>query len=57
MKVATEDEMVDDITNSMDMSKLWQTSEGQGSLACCRPLARRELGTTEQMNKNHNTGH
>ena len=52
MKAATEDEMVDGITNSMDMSlsKLRETSEGQGSLACCNPWGRKELDTTERLN-------
>ena len=27
-------------------------SEGQGSLACCRPWGRKELDTTEQLNSN-----
>ena len=33
-------------------------SEGQGSLACCRPWSRKESGLTEQMNdiKGHKEG-
>ena len=48
-----EDEMVDGITDSMDMSlsKLW-TGDGQGSLACCSPGCHKELDTTEPLNWN-----
>ena len=40
------------IIDSMDMglSKLWETSEGQGSLACCSPWDRKESDTTERLN-------
>ena len=33
------------------LCKLWE-SEGQGSLACCSPWGRKELGTTEWLNSN-----
>ena len=42
-------ECLDGITDSMDMSlsKLQEIdSEGQGSLECCSPWGRKELGTT-----------
>ena len=40
---------LDGFTNSMDLSfsKLFRDSEGQGSLACCSPLGRKELDTIE----------
>ena len=42
----TEDEMVDGISDSMDMSlsKLGD-SEGQGSLMCCSPWGHKESDT------------
>ena len=42
---------LDGITDSMDMSlsKLQEFDE-QGSLACCNPWGRKELGTTERLN-------
>ena len=45
----TEDEMLDGITDSTDMSlsKLRGVGEGQGGLACCSPCVRKELGMTE----------
>ena len=49
-KRATEDEMVDGITNSME--KTLGDSEGQGSLACCSPWGCKELDTTKQLNNN-----
>ena len=33
------------------LSKLWE-SEGQGSLACCSPWDRKEVGATERLNSN-----
>ena len=45
----TEDEMVDDITNSMDMN-LSKLGDGQGSLVCCSPWGRKEPDTTELLN-------
>ena len=48
---------LDGIINSMDrsLSKLWETGEGQGSLACCGPWGHKELDTTEHLNNNNNT--
>ena len=47
----TEDEMMDGITNTMDMSlsKLWELV-GQGGLACYSPWGCKESDTTEQLN-------
>ena len=41
----------DGITNSMDMSlsKLLEVGDGQGSLACCSPVGRKELDMIEQL--------
>ena len=43
---------LDAITNTMDMSlsKLQESGDGQGSLACCSPGVRKESDTTKQMN-------
>ena len=52
-KGTTEDEMVDGITNSMDMSLNEQAlgvGDGQGSLACCSPQGHKESDTTEWLN-------
>ena len=40
----TDDEMVDGIIDSMDksLSKRWENSEGQGSLAGCSPRGHKE---------------
>ena len=40
---------LDGITDSMDMSlsKLQELSDGQGSLACCRPWGHKELDTNK----------
>ena len=48
----TEDEMLDGITDLMDMSlsQLQEVGDGQGSLACCSPWGRKELDTTERLN-------
>ena len=46
-KGMTEDEMMDGITNSMDM-RWWKT----GKLACCSPWGCKELDTTVQLNNN-----
>ena len=47
-----EDEIVDGITNSMDMSlsKPRELVDGQGGLACCSPWGHKESDTTERMN-------
>ena len=44
---------LDGITNSMNisLSKLWEDSEGQGSLVCCTPWGHKESNTTELLNK------
>ena len=52
-KWVTEDEMVDSITDSMDMnlSKLQGDTEGEGSLGCCSPWGHRvghKLATEQQ---------
>ena len=46
---------LDGMTNSMGMSlsKLWEFGDGQGGLACCDSWGRKELDTTEQLNKNN----
>ena len=48
---------LDGIINSMDrsLSKLWETGEGQESLACCSPWGHKESDTTEHLNNNNNT--
>ena len=45
---------LDGITDSMDMnlSKLWETGEGQGSLECCSPRGHKELDMIQQLNNN-----
>ena len=47
----TEDEMLDGITDSMDMSlsKLRELVM-EGNLVCCSPWGRKESDTTEQLN-------
>ena len=44
---------LDGIINSMDMrlTRLWENSEGQGSLACCSPWGLKESDRTERLNK------
>ena len=51
-KGMTEDEMVNGITDSMDMSlsKLWELVIGHGGLACCYSWGRKKSDTTEQLN-------
>ena len=41
------------ITDLMDMSssRLMGVGDGQGSLACCSPWGRKELDTTERLNR------
>jgi len=49
----TEDEMVDGITKSMDMSlsKLWElVMDRQGSLVCCSPWSCKEFDMTYRLN-------
>ena len=45
---------LDGITDSVDMSlsKLWENSEGQGSLECCSSWGRKESDTTYRLNNN-----
>ena len=45
----TEDEMVDGITDSMDMSlsKFWELVMDRGGLACCSPWCRKESDETK----------
>ena len=49
--------MLDGITDSMDMSfeQTQGDGEGQGSLAHCRPLGRKESDTTERLKNNEGT--
>ena len=48
----TEDEMLDGITDLMDMSlsQLQEVGDGQESLACCSPWGHKESDTTKQLN-------
>ena len=50
----TEDEMVGwhHQLNGHEFEQAPGDSEGQGSLGCCSPWGRRELGTTELLNNN-----
>ena len=52
----TEDEWLDGITDSMDvsLSKLQEIPEGQGSPACCSPRGRKDSNMTERLNKLNN---
>ena len=45
---------LDGIINLMDMNlhKLWELGDGQGSLACCSPWGCKESDMTEQLNNN-----
>ena len=49
--------LLDGITDSMDMSfeQTQGDGEGQGSLAHCRPLGRKESDTTERLKNNEGT--
>ena len=44
----TEDDTLDDISNSMDMSlsKLWRLGDGEGGLSCYSPWGFKESDTT-----------
>ena len=48
----TEDEMVDGIINSMDISlgKFQELVMGQGGLVCCNSWGRKESDRTERLN-------
>ena len=59
-KGTTEDEMVGwhHQLNGHEFEQAPGDSEGQGSLACCRPWGCKELDMTEQLNnKNHVTNY
>ena len=55
-KKATEDEMVGwhHWLKGHESEQTLGDSEGQGSLACCRPRGHKELDTTERLNNNSN---
>ena len=38
--------------NGHEFEQALGDGEGQGSLVCCNPWGRKELGTTEQLNNN-----
>ena len=40
---------------SMNLSKLRELGDGQGSLACCSPQGHKESDTTEQLSHGNNT--
>ena len=50
----TEDEMIEwhHQFNGHEFELTLGYGDGQGSLACCSPWGRKELGTTEQLNNN-----
>ena len=50
----TEDKMVGwhHSLNEHEFEQALGDDEGLGSLACCSPWGRKELGTTEQLNNN-----
>ena len=52
----TEDEMAGwhHRLNRHEFEQTLGDSEGQGSLVCCSPWGRKELDTTQQLNKNKN---
>ena len=54
-KGMTEDNIVDGIINSMDMSlsKIQEMVKDKRSLACCSPWCHKESYMTEQLNKNN----
>ena len=54
-KGATEDEMVGwrKRLNGQESEQTPGASEGQGSLACCSPWGRKELGMTWRVNNNN----
>ena len=54
--MTTEDEMVGwhYRLNGLEFEQTLGDSEAQGSLACCSPWGRKELDTTEHLNKNNN---
>ena len=56
-KKATEDEMVGwhHWLKGHESEQTLGDSEGQGSLACCRPRGHKELDTTERLNNNSNS--
>ena len=39
--------------NEHELEQTLGDCEGQGGLACCTPLGRKELGMTEQLNNNN----
>ena len=51
----TEDEMVGwhHRLNGHEFEQALGDSEGQGSLACCRPWGHKESDTTKRLNSNH----
>ena len=45
------------LSSGMTNSHASRDSDGQGSLACCSPRGRKELGTTERLNDNTKLSH
>ena len=58
-KAVTEDEMVGwhHRLNGHEFEQTLGDGEGQGSLACCSPWARKESDTTEQLNNSYSSVH